>query len=146
MLLLCIAVPNLSGAQPAELNGSWFATSIVSTGVIGERYSERVSPLMGNLVVIEGQYIEFSQEFTCELAAPVLETWTNDRRTFGSFGGDWSQLGLERTSSQGFEVYTRGIDCLGPDWPKLSIVMQPSSGVLLLGSHRVFAVLRSNVD
>ncbi len=144
LLLLCFVAPNVSGAQSEQLNGRWIATSIVSTGVIGERYWERVSPLQGNSIVIEGQNVQISQEFICVLAAPILEVWTNDMRTFGSFGGDWSQLGLEVTGSQGFEVYTWRIDCPGPDWPKLSIVTQPSSGMLLLGSNRVFAVLLNN--
>ncbi len=76
------------------------------------------------------------------IAAPVLEIWVNDMRTFGSFGGDWSQLGLQMSASQTFEVYTWLIECPEPDWPKLSIVGQPDQGVLLLGSHRVFVTLR----
>ncbi|KJZ20634.1 hypothetical protein [Loktanella sp. S4079] len=141
LLLLCIGVPNFSVAQPERLDGKWAATNIVSTGISGARYWERISPLLGNTVIIDGKNVQISQELKCTLADPALEIWKNGMHTFGSGGGDWSQLGLETTGSQSFEVYTRRIDCPPPNWPELSIVTQSINEVLLLGSHRVFAVL-----
>jgi hypothetical protein len=136
-----------SFAKSDGSNGEWIASSIVSTGVVGERYWERVSSLLGTTIKIDGSKINLSTGITCELGNPSQELWENDMATFGSFGGNWAQLGLE-TSENGksFEVTNRPIRCNEADWPQLTIVTQIGNDILLLGSFRVFASFQKTTD
>lgn len=142
VLVLCTKALQLFADQPEQINGKWIATSIVSTGVVGERYWERVSPLQDSVVVINESVITFSEGYNCTISGSTFEVWTNYMRTFGSFGGNWEQLNLEMTAPNEFGIYLWPITCPEPDQPKLTIVTQPNDGAILLGSHRVFVTLQ----
>lgn len=141
LIIFCFGGGNVSLAEPIEINGEWIAMSIVSTGMISDRYWNRVSPLVGTTVNIESQEVQLLHGVKCTLRPLNVEYWQNDMKTFGSFGGDWAQLGLKVTGTQGFEVLLWDLVCPEPDWPSFSIITQAGNNVLLLGSFRVFVTL-----
>ena len=131
--------------QPREFNGKWLANTIVSTGVVGDRYWERVSLLIGSTILIDGSQIRFATGETCELLEQREELWANDMATFGSFGGNWGQLGLRPADNgQNFEVIAIPIQCGKENEPELTLVTQNKVDILLLGAFRVFATLQKS--
>ena len=133
--------------QSREFNGEWLANTIVSTGVVGERYWERVSPLIGSTIQIDGSQIRFATGETCALLDPRHERWVNDMATFGSFGGNWGQLGIQPAKNgQDFEVIVMPIQCADEDWPELTLVTQNETDILLLGAFRVFPTLQRSTN
>lgn len=133
--------------QSREFNGEWLANTIVSTGVVGDRYWERVSLLIGTTIQIDGPQIRFTTGEACTVLDARHERWVNDMVTFGSFGGNWRQLGLQPAENgQDFEVIVMPIQCGDEDWPELTLVTQGETDLLLLGTFRVFATLQQILD
>ena len=137
---LCIGA-TVSHGQSVQLDGGWIAASAVSTGVLSDRYIDRVEPFEKLPLTIDGHTIRLSGNLDCMLSQPYPEVWVNDLATFGTFGGDWSDLGLFTSNGRQFEVIRLDIDCPDTEWPQLSVVVQPQYGVVLLGSFRVFVRL-----
>jgi hypothetical protein len=59
----------------------------------------------------------------------------------GSFGGDWTEIGLHR-STTGFEVTTWQINCADEYERLTQMVAQPEQGTFLLDVGRVFVTLQ----
>ena len=140
LLIATAALP-----QSREFNGEWLASTIVSTGVVGDSYCKRVSPLSGTTIQIDGSQIRFATGEACALLDPRHERWVNDMATFGSFGGNWAQIGLQPAENgKYFEVLVMPIRCGDEDWPELILVTQDETDILLLGTFRVFATLQQS--
>ncbi|MEM6634738.1 MAG: hypothetical protein AAF667_02490 [Pseudomonadota bacterium] len=141
LFLGLICGPLAALAQSSTIEGKWTATSLVSTGVIGDRYLDRVSPFVGTAIDIREDTVYLPNEPACVISDWAWEVWNNDRSTFGSFGGDWSQVGLQSANGSSYVVRVSRLNCPARDWPELILVAQPDHGITLLGSLRVFVVL-----
>ena len=86
--------------------------------------------------------MQLPDDIACLISDVEYEQWTNDRLTFGSFGGDWSDVGLVLTDDQHFDVARYDLECPHNSHPQLSLIAQPEHEIVLLGAFRVFVRLR----
>ena len=100
-----------------------------------------VAPLEGELITIQGRNLQFADHIVCSISDPEYKQWTNDRLTFGSFGGDWSDVGLTPSADQRFHVVQYEVACPHLLQTHLSIVTQREHGTVLIGAFRVFVRL-----
>lgn len=137
-LLLCAVA---TSAQETGIEGKWSGGSIVAPSQFSGASEARASDFLDKEVQIEGRRIVFPDQSVCSLQLPESELWRNDMNTFGSFGGDWAEIGLQQ-SGAGFKVTTWKVDCADQRERLVRIVSQQESNTLLLDFGRVFVVLR----
>ena len=133
--------PSVTLAESSILDGDWTTNFAVSTGIISDSYTRAVDPLEGTRIVIQHQHLWLSNDVSCLILSGDTDVWVNDRQTFGSFGGDWSDVGLVSTDGQHFHVTRYDLECPHLSHPKLSLIVQPAHNVVLLGAFRVFVKL-----
>lgn len=128
-------------AKASEIEGTWAGKTIVTPSQYNSSNEKRAHDFLDHDVIIEPSKIFLPDQSICRLVPPITEFWQNDMRTFGSFGGNWSKIGLQQ-SSAGFEVIIWKLDCSRENERLMQIVSQPHNNILLLDFGRVFIVLQ----
>ena len=138
-ILMIIAAAG--SAQESGIEGTWTGKAVVAPSQFSSGNEARAREFLQQRVKIEEQRILLPDQSVCSIQSPHAELWHNDMRTFGSFGGDWSEIGLQKSSS-GFKVTTWKMDCADNLERLVQIVSQPESRILLLDVGRIFMVLQ----
>lgn len=128
-------------SDTANLDGPWILDEIRSTGISSDRAWDRAQKLKGQSVSIEDYTLFLSEGTRCSMSQPKPETLRNDMRTFGSFGGNWQQVGLVGDSHQ-FHVIVTNVTCEDTNERLFRIISQPDQNFHLADFGRVFWVMK----
>lgn len=75
------------------------------------------------------------------MSQPTPETLQNDMMTFGSFGGNWRQIGLVGDNHQ-FHVMVTELTCEDTNERLFRIISQPARNFHLVDFGRVFSIMK----
>jgi hypothetical protein len=129
-----------ASAEDSGMDRRWIGKSISAPSQYSSANEARAKEFLGEVVRIGRHEITLPNQTVCKLQEPVFEKWHNDMATFGSFGGDWTEIGLQRSSDE-FAVVSQLIDCPEKEERLVQLVSQPSKGTWWLNFGRVFVSL-----
>jgi len=141
LLFLILQNTASSAEQVSWIKGQWTGFRIVAPSQYPGAGEMRARDFLKESVRIDAEKIVLPDQSVCALQKPVKEVWQNDMYTFGSFGGDWADIGLYETTA-GFQVTTWAVDCADDREHLNQLVGQPEQDVLLLDFGRVFTSLQ----
>jgi len=130
-----------SFADDSNMDGFWVSTDIRSTGISSDRAWEPAQQLLGQSITIENYVLMLPEGGRCPMMQQRPETLRNDMRTFGSFGGNWRQVGLIGDTNQ-FHVMVTELNCEDEKKRPFRIISQPDQNLHLLDFGRVFSALK----
>ena len=126
--------------QDSKLDGTWISGEVTAPSQHSSRGYERATDLLEKEIVIAGNTLELPSDQTCTLSDAEPQVLRNDMRTFGSFGGDWSRIGLYGTNHN-FSILSFALNCEDTVDYIFRIIAQPENQLYLLDFGRVFSVL-----
>ena len=136
-----VLLSNPAFSDTANLDGLWLLDEIRSTGISSDSAWDRAEELKGQSVSIEDYTLFLSGDTRCSMSQPKPETFQNDMRTFGSFGGNWQQVGLVGDSHQ-FHAIVTNLTCEDTGERLFRIISQPDQNFHLVDFGRVFSVMK----
>ncbi len=125
-------------ADTTNLEGIWTLDEIRSTGLSSDRAWERARELHNHSISIEDHSFILPDGIRCSISQWRPETLRNDMRTFGSFGGNWQEIGLTGDDHQ-FDVMIADLTCDGENERLFRLISQPGQGLYLADFGRVFS-------
>lgn len=128
-------------ADTANLQGMWTLGEIRYTGLSSDRAWERAQDLHNHSISVEEHSFILPGGIRCSISQWKPETLRNDMRTFGSFGGNWQEIGLTGADNQ-FDVMIADLTCDGENERLFRIISKPDYGLYLADFGRVFAVMQ----
>ena len=122
-----------------NLQGNWTLSEIRSTGISTDTWHNLAKKMQGKSITIENGILTFPDNLKCKLGPAKDEIIRNDMKTFGSFGGDWSQIGFHGTENA-FNVVTYELNCIEQLTVDPHIRCQIEK-LCLLGFGRIYTVM-----
>lgn len=139
-LIYLITTP-CGNAQQREIDGIWVGQTLVAPSQYSAGNEDRARAFLQKLIKIEGDRIHLPDLSVCKIYPASFEYWQNNMMTFGSFGGNWSKIGLIKAES-GYAVTSWKVGCADKTERLRQIVAQPESNTILLDFGRIFVVLK----
>jgi len=151
MLVACLllSAPNSAfaddvvGAGPDGLSGVYELKDVTAAGIYSEEEANQAQEFLGHFLTIHGEHVVLPTSELCHVASKEKRTLKDDRKSFGTAGGSWSELGLKETSGQGYPVIEVRFDCGGPFH---GMLIQPKTGAYLLQYWAVYIIVGREGD
>ncbi|MEQ8708611.1 MAG: hypothetical protein RIC36_06435 [Rhodospirillales bacterium] len=125
------------------LSGIYEVKDFAAAGVYSSGEEQEAREFTGYFLTVHGDHVVLPDSVLCHISSSVRRILRNDRDSFGSAGGSWSETGLQKTPESGYAVTEIGFDC---DGPFSGMIIQPESGTYLLKYWSVYLVLGREWD
>lgn len=132
-----------AASAPAWADGVYEAKEVVAAGVYSGGEWDEAQAFVGHFLTIHGGHVVLPTATLCHVVSAEDRTLRNDRESFGSAGGSWSEVGLAHTAEGHYDVVEITLDC---DGPFHTILLQPASDVYLLGYWSVYLAVGRETD
>jgi len=123
------------------LSGVYELKEITAAGIYSSGEDAEAQAFLGHFLTIHGDHVVLTTAELCHINAMERQTLKNDRETFGTAGGSWSNVGLQKTSDDEYDVTVLSFDCSGPF---STMIAQPESGTYLLSYWGCILFLDAN--
>ena len=132
-IVFFIAAGGAAQADPAgtglEMSGVYAITDFAAAGVYSGEEEAEARAFIGQFLTIHGDHVALPTGELCHIESRQARVLRNDRESFGSAGGSWSEIGLQRAPEGGYPVTEAQFDCGGPFF---GLIAQPETGRYLL--------------
>ncbi|MDF1750501.1 MAG: hypothetical protein P1V34_16680 [Alphaproteobacteria bacterium] len=122
----------------SALSGVYELKEVTAAGVYSSGEEAEAQDFVGHFLTIHGDHVVLPTAELCHINSMERRTLKNDRDSFGTAGGSWSEVGLKKTSDYGYDVTELSFDCSGPF---STMIAQPESGTYLLSYWGVYHIL-----
>ncbi|MBT4019851.1 MAG: hypothetical protein HOE62_18000 [Alphaproteobacteria bacterium] len=120
------------------LSGAYRLGEFRATGIYSGEEEAQARKLIGLSVQVHGDHVALPTGELCHVMSTDRRMLKDDRGTFGSSGGSWSQAGLKKLSEEGYEVAEIGFDCAERFW---GMLVQPETETYLLKVWAVYLTM-----
>lgn len=120
------------------INGVYELKEVTAAGVYSAGEEQEAREFVGYFLTVHGEHVVLPNSVLCHIASSERLVLKDGRESFGTAGGSWSEVGLQRNADNGYEVTEITFDC---DGPFRGLIVQPESHTYLLPYWSVYLVL-----
>jgi len=151
LLAVCLSLVTLNSALAHDivgtvrygLSGVYELKDVTAAGIYSEEEANQAQEFLGHFLTIHGEHVVLPTSELCHVASKEKRTLKDDRESFGTAGGSWSEIGLQKTSKQGYGVTEIRFDC---DGPFHGMLLQPETDTYVLQYWSVYIVVGRESD
>lgn len=133
--LTCSIMVSEAFGNTVDLEGQWICGTPVSSGISSDGGWEAAETLRGAVLRIAADQLVIDPGPTCRIEYGARTVLYDDMKSWGSFGGSWSDLGLRPGADRGYRVEVRPLDCGLDSVVHELIWQQPKRSYLLIGGE-----------
>lgn len=105
-----------SKIKQLNLDGHWKLTDFRAPGIFSGSAEIKANRLIGKKVLIKNTFVTFPEGEKCQIVSSENRVLKDGRRTFGSGGGSWKQIGLTQAPDGTYKVLEIKFDCDEKFW------------------------------